>query len=148
MLAHDSEGNVSEGSAEQITNAVRQGCRIRVAWGNKRIADPTRSIEHIAEPLWISIVDDDKIHVHIGGLLPNHTVLGEPIADHPRYERFGGTQKVVMWRALLKTDGSFDAIWFYPHSGELIERVPQNHPMKWFSDCLPGNSDPLYSVIN
>ncbi|MEP3890428.1 MAG: hypothetical protein ABJN69_08160 [Hellea sp.] len=146
MLAHDQDGNIAQGSSQQITNAVRQGCQIRVAWGNKRVSDPNRTIEHIADPLWVSIRDNVEVEVQIGGFIANLIVLGEPAKDHPRRERFGGTDKVVKWRALLKTDGSFNAIWFYPHSGELVERIPQKHPMKWFADCKPSAVDPLYPL--
>jgi len=141
LLAHDANGRVDQGDHRQIINAVRQGCQIRIAWGNK---GPTRSIEHTANPIWISIRNSDEVEVQIGNLLVNLNALGDPSEDHPRRERFGGTEKVVKWRASLKTDGTFNAVWYYPHNGEFIIRVPQRHPMKWFSDCKPVSATPLY----
>jgi len=145
LLAHDATGKIGQGSRKQIANAVRQGCKIRVAWGARRKSDPTRTIEHIADPIWVSIRDGNDVEVQIGDYLINHAVLGEPSTDHPGRERFGGTGRVVKWRANLKADGTFDAIWFYPHSGELVTRVPQRYPMKWFADCKPTDAAPLFS---
>lgn len=145
LLAHDANGKVEQGDHEQIVNAVRQGCQIRIAWGNK---GPTSSIEHIADPMWISIRNGNDIEIQIGGFLVNQNVLGEPPEDHPKRERFGGTEKVVEWRASLRTNGTFNAVWFYPHNGEFITRVPQRHPMRWFADCDPVTTAPLFPTSN
>jgi len=148
VLSHDAEGVVTSGAQKNLVNAIRNGCQIRVAWGARRAADPSRTIEHIAEPLWVSVRDSESVEVQVGDFLINHRVLGEPAADHPRRERFGGTEKAVMWRANLKTDGSFDAVWYYPHNGEFITRIPQRHPMKWFADCPDAPASPLFPAEN
>ncbi len=145
LLSHDARGTVNHGSQASLVAAVRQGCQLRVAWGARRKADPSRTIEHIATPLWVSVRDGTNVEIQIGGFMANQRVLGEPIEDHPRYERFGGTNAAVMWRAGLKTDGSFNAIWYRPDTGALVERVPQNHPMKWFADCRPDEEETLFS---
>ena len=145
MLAHTKDGKVTQGSADNVVNAVRSGCQLRVAWGARRQADPSRTIEHIAKPLWVSVRDSTDVDVQIGDFLINHGVLGEPPEDHPRRDRFGGTQKAVKWRANLKTDGTFDAVWYYEDTGDFITRIPQRHPMKWFADCKPGRADPLFT---
>ena len=147
MLSHTRDGDVQSGSASNIVSAVRQGCQLRVAWGTARRDDPSRTIEHMAAPEWVVVRNGEDVEIQIGGLI-NHGVLGEPIEDHPRSERFGGTDKVVKWRAKLKTDGTFDAIWFHPHNGEFIIRVPQRHSMKWFADCKARQDvSPLYPMF-
>ncbi|MBL4870402.1 MAG: hypothetical protein JKX72_05560 [Robiginitomaculum sp.] len=143
-LSHDNQGDVLEGSESRLVSAIRQGCNIKVAWGARRKADASRTIEHSARPIWISVRDGSKVEVQIGDFLINLKVLGEPTAEHPRREQFGGTDKAVKWRAALKTDGSFDAVWYYPHSGDFIKRVPQRYSMKWFTDCRIKQSKPLY----
>ena len=143
-LAHTADGEVTAGSSQSLVDAVRSGCQIRVAWGARRAADPTRTIEHIATPGWISVRDGETVEVQLDGFMTNLGVLGEPAEDHPRRERFGGTQKAVSWKANLKTDGSFDAIWYSAHTGDLVEKIPQTHPMKWFADCGITEPSPLY----
>lgn len=90
--------------------------------------------------------DSENVEVQIGDFLINHSVLGEPAIEHPGRERFGGTDKAVKWRANLKTDGTFDAVWYFEHSGDFITRVPQRHHMKWFADCKPGQAAPLFGA--
>jgi len=145
-LAHSEDGEVQSGSKAELIGAIRNGCQVRVAWGARRAADPNMTIEHIAIPGWISVRNSNDVEVQLDGFMSNLAVLGEPPEDHPRRERFGGTEKAVSWRANLKTDGSFEAIWYYAHTGELVERVPQTHPMKWFADCRNYNSTPLYPL--
>ncbi len=148
MLHHNSAGEVQSGSPENIVNAVRRGCQLRIAWGARRAADPSQTIEHIAEPVWVAVRNGTQVEVQLDDFLINHAVLGEPEEDHPRRARFGGTSKAVMWRAQLKPDGSFDAVWYSPQTGELITRIPQQHELRWFSDCPPGEAAPLYPDIS
>lgn len=143
-LAHDREGRTQTGNIELLVSAIRRGCQIRVAWGARRAVDPSQTIEHIASPDWVSVRNGETVEVQLSDFVINLGVLGEPAADHPRRERFGGTEKAVNWRANLKTDGSFDAVWYDYATGKLVERVPQRHPMKWFVDCPPGKSEPLF----
>ena len=143
-IAHDRQGNVQSGHIDLLISAVRRGCQIRIAWGARRAADPSQTIEHIASPDWVAVRNSQTVEVQLSDFVINLGVLGEPSKDHPRRERFGGTEKAVNWRANLKTDGSFDAVWFDAASGEFIERIPQRHPMKWFVDCPPGESQPLF----
>ncbi|MEM1036981.1 MAG: hypothetical protein AAGI14_09515 [Pseudomonadota bacterium] len=146
MLSHDRDGAVKAGSERNIVDAVRSGCQIRIAWGGGRADPPRRSIEHVADVKWITVRNGERVSAQIGDFLINLVALGDPPEDHPRREEFGGTQEVVHWRATLMADGSFDAVWFKPHSGEFITRRPQNHPMKWFADCRPGSPEPLYQI--
>jgi len=148
MLSHDREGVVRQGSKDRIIAAVRSGCQIRIAWGGGRADPPRRSVEHVANVNWITVRNEAQVRAQIGNLQANLTTLGEPIEDHPNRAEFGGTHEVVEWRATLSTDGSFDAVWFAPHSGEFVARVPQQHPMKWYADCEPnGDIEPLYSIV-
>lgn len=93
---------------------------------------------------WISVLNGNQIRANVDGFMSNLAVLGEPPENHPRMERFGGTQKAVMWRATLHSDGRFDAIWYGGADGELKVRMPQRHPMRWFADCEPAPAAPLY----
>ncbi len=145
LLSHDRTGQIEAGSKLQVINAVRNGCRLRVAWGSRRTSHPISSIEHVSEVSWISVRNQEFIKAQIGGLITNLEALGNFSENHPRLERFGGTEQVVEWWATLSTDGSFDAVWFAPHSGQFIARIPQRHPMKWYSDCRPSEAaGPLF----
>ncbi|MFK8017525.1 MAG: hypothetical protein AB8G17_19030 [Gammaproteobacteria bacterium] len=143
-LKHDRDGTVVHGNESLLVDAVRRGCPLRVAWGTRRRADPTRTIEHVATPSWVSLRDGQHVEVQLDEFMINLSVLGEPPEDHANRAPFGGTERAVYWRASLKTDGSFDAIWFDRQTGELIRRVPQRHAMSWFVQCAPQRAEPLY----
>lgn len=144
MLSHDRDGNVKEGSTDNIVKAVRSGCQLRIAWGGGRADPPRRSVEHVADVKWVTVRNGERVQAQIGDFLINLVALGDLPAEHPRREEFGGVEHVVKWRATLSPDGSFNAVWYKPHSGEFVTRRPQNHPMKWFADCNPESADPLY----
>lgn len=143
-LAHDRDGNVQSGAHEALIAGIRNGCQVRVAWGVKRTTDPSQTIEHIASPVWVSVRNGNEVEVQLSDFVINLGVLGKPALDHPRRAPFGGTEKAVNWRANLKTDGSFDAVWYDAADGNFITRVPQRHQMKWFTDCKPETSEPLF----
>ena len=147
LLSHDETGTVKSGSAINVTKAVRQGCRLRVAWGSRGTMRPDLTIEHVSEPTWIAIRDNTNISVEIGGYTSNLKTVGDTSAPTARQIELGGTEHIVEWRATLKPDGSFDAVWFHPSSGEFIKRMPQQHAMKWFADCKATNVDPLYGPL-
>ena len=144
VLGHDKDGSVISGSAKDLISTIRQGCEIRVAWGAHRAVDPSRTIEHKATPIWIAVRDGKTVEVQLDDFLINLNVLGKPTTDHPRREKFGGTQEAILWRANLKTDGSFHAVWYKAGSGDFVTSIPQRHPMRWFADCKPTPSTPLY----
>ncbi|MEL7296936.1 MAG: hypothetical protein AAGJ86_04690 [Pseudomonadota bacterium] len=146
LLAHDSDGTVSEGAAEQVANAVRHGCVVRIAWGARRLADPSQTVEHVAEATWISVRNGDQLQAQLDGFMSNLHALGAPAEQHPRLDRFGGSEQAILWRALLSNDGHFDAIWYGSVDGALKARIPQQHPMRWYADCDGKAAMPLYPV--
>lgn len=143
-LAHDREGQVLAGNIAELATAIRSGCRIRIAWGARRRNNPEQTIEHVADALWVSLRNGNVVEAQVEGFLSNLAVLGESSAEHSRYERFGGTENVILWRAELTTDGTFDAIWYGAVDGKLKFRAPQRHPMRWFADCESRAAAPLY----
>ena len=144
VLQHDNQGDVQQGSEEALIASIRMGCQIRVAWGARRRSDPSRTIEHVATPIWVSVRNGETVEVQLDEFMINLDVLGHPPAEFPQLEPYGGTERPVMWRATLKTDGTFDAVWFDASNGDYITRVPQRHPMKWYVDCIPQETGVLY----
>ncbi|MEM1105089.1 MAG: hypothetical protein AAGH87_01770 [Pseudomonadota bacterium] len=143
-LSHTAEGVVTAGSRSDLIDAVRNGCQLRIAWGARRRSDPNRTIEHVAEPVWVSVRDGAGVEVQLDAFMINLAVLGEPPGDHPARDRFGGTERAVSWRANLHSDGRFDAVWFDAATGDFIARVPQRHPMRWFANCPAAPAAALF----
>ena len=144
QLHHDTQGEVLDGSHNQMINAIRNGCEIRVAWGGGSPDHPRGSVEHVSPAEWITLRDDNQISVQISGYISNQDVLDQGDTDTSQVGQYGGTRHLVAWRSTLKTDGTFNAVWYYPHNGEFITRRPQRYAMKWFSDCSPVEAPSLY----
>ena len=145
VYSADREGAVQQGSIDDLFSVIRQGCDIKIAWGGQRRGDPSLTIEHVAEPLWISALDGRKVQARIGGHAANLAFLGTPSPENDRTTAFGGREQVVRWQAEVSTEGDFDAVWYNAVTGELAARRPQRHAMRWISNCAPSsNTPPLF----
>lgn len=147
VLSHDKEGNVESGHIGDLISVIRQGCQLRVGWGARRAADATQTIEHLAEPVWVAVRNSENVEVQLDTFAINLGVMGEPIEEHPRRERFGGTDTAISWRANLKTDGTFEAVWYEHGTGDFVLRIPQRHPMRWYADCAPADAKPYFPKL-
>ena len=101
---NDKNGNAIEGSKQTLINAIRQGVPVRIGWGAKG-AD--HSIEHISEPIWIAILDQQEVIAHLDPQVLsviNWVELSASYSD--------STKLKEEWRVVLTTKGEFDAIWY------------------------------------
>lgn len=64
VYKHDAQGNAITGSKEDLKMAVRQGLPIRIGWGRAN-PDRTRSIEHVADAQFLSILDGQEVFAQI-----------------------------------------------------------------------------------
>lgn len=126
VYRHDADGQVMAGSMAELLAAIRRGAPIRVAWGTKVEPDGgTQSVEHAADPVFVSIVDGEHVVVQ----LPEHVA-------QRAYAEIGGAvfdDAAVMWRALMTTQGVFDAVWVNRATGETVRHVPQRVGLAWFA---------------
>lgn len=133
VYRHDADGQVVAGSKAELLGAIRRGSPIRIAWGVKVEREGrVRSVEHVADPVFASIVDGDHVVVQ----LPEH------IAQRA-YADIGGAvfdDAAVMWRGLMTTQGIFDAVWVNRATGEVVRRLPQRVGLAWFA-FQPENSE-------
>jgi hypothetical protein len=65
--------------------------------------------------------------------LPEH--IGQKSYSQREDARFDRAS--VMWRGLMGTDGTFDAVWVNRGSGDEVRRLPQRAGVAWFAE-LPG----------
>lgn len=120
---HDPDGGRISGDKELLLDAVRRGRPIRVSWGSRSARDPTISVEHVAEPVFVTSTGGELF-----AQLPEH-IAQRAYAD-PEAARFETPS--VMWRGLMGTTGVFDAVWVDRATGEEVRRVPQRAQVAWF----------------
>ena len=120
------DGETLEGSKEELFAAIRAGQPIQIGWGLARDIDgEPASVEHIAAPVFLGIGDDDHVVAHLPEHIAPRSYWGENSAyfDDP----------AVLWRGLMSTSGSFDAVWANRATGEIVRRSPQRAVMTWYA---------------
>lgn len=130
VYRHDTDGRSLEGTKHALFDAVRRGAALRLAWGfsASTAGDPV-SVEHVAEPVFLTAMKGEHVFVQ----LPEH--IGQTSYSQPDGARFD--QPLVMWRGLMGTDGTFDAVVVDRATGREVRRLPQRAGVAWFAE-LPA----------
>ena len=140
IYRHDADGRPISGSKSELLAAVRRGAPIRFAWGVLIEREGQRlSVEHVAEPIFLSIVNDTEVVVQ----LPEH------IAQRAYADMSGASfeDPAVMWRGLMTTEGTFDAVWVNRATGQQVRRQPQRVGLHG-SPSSPSSQAPVSQPSN
>ena len=125
VYRHDADGKPMAGVKEALLDAVRRGTPIRLAWGGA-FTTPTGmvTVEHVAEPVFTSITGGE-----VFAQLPEHIAQASYVDPAEATFEKGS----VMWRGLLGSTGSFDAVYVDRATGKEIRRLPQKAGLAWFT---------------
>jgi hypothetical protein len=126
VYLHDTSGAAIEGAKSLLFDAIRRGYPIRFAWG-AAVGTPEKpaSVEHAAEPVFLTIMGESELFVQ----LPEH--IAQASYHEPSRAAFG--KPAVMWRGMMGTDGSFDAVMVDRATGKEVRRMPQRARIAWFA---------------
>jgi len=134
VYRHDADGRPVTGARSTLHAAIRRGEPLRVAWGfSTRSGDRELTVEHAAEPVFVTVVDGEHVFVQ----LPEH--IGQRSYADAAGARFD--RPAVMWRGLLGTDGTFDAVYVDRATGEEVRRFPQRAAVAWFAERPPAGCE-------
>jgi hypothetical protein len=126
LYLHDKNGAAIEGAKASLFDAIRRGYPIRFAWGGAfGTPEEPASVEHSAEPVFLTIMGESELFVQ----LPEHIAQ----ASYHEASRAAFGQPSVMWRGMMGTDGSFDAVMIDRASGKEVQRMPQRARIAWFA---------------
>ncbi len=128
MYRHDADGRGITGDKKALLDAVRRGAPLRFAWGFSATAGAV-SVEHSAEPVFVTIMQGEHVFVQ----LPEH--IAQASYAQPEQARFDTPS--VMWRGLMGSDGSFDAVYVDRATGKEVRRFPQRAGIAWFAQVPP-----------
>jgi hypothetical protein len=132
VYRHDADGKPLDGSKDALLTAVRSGAPLRFAWGFAAAsAGQPVSVEHVAEPVFVSVMRGEHVFVQ----LPEH--IAQVSYLDPAKARFD--QAAVMWRGLMGTDGTFDAVMVDRATGKEVRRLPQRAGLAWFAQMAPAS---------
>lgn len=65
VYKNDAEGNAVYGSKEDLIDAVRAGNSIRVGFGFRSRRDSTRTIEHVTDAKFLTILDGEHVFAQV-----------------------------------------------------------------------------------
>lgn len=141
VYQHDKNGKHLLGNIDSLIAGVRKGYDVRIGWGWQReVADSILTLEHMAEPLFLSIIQEE----HISAIIDAHPMLESYVLIDQQSFKEGGH----IWQCVLTTRGTFNAKVYHRTSGELLNDWPQNHKMTWFLEYPTHPADyeasPLY----
>lgn len=130
-------GEALEGSREDLFAAIRAGQPVQIGWGLAReVGGESASVEHLAAPVFLGIGNGE----HVVAQLPEHIAPRSYWGDNSAFF----DDPAVLWRGVMSTSGSFDAVWANRATGEVIRRSPQRAVMTWYvRRKAPANTPPL-----
>lgn len=134
MYRHGPDGAPIDGSKQALVEAVRRGAPLRLAWGfAATVGERQLTLEHNADPIFLSVIDGSDVFVQ----LPEH--VGQAAyheKDKARFDKPG-----VMWRGLMGSDGTFDAVFVDRATGQEVRRLPQRAGIAWFAELPAAECD-------
>ena len=139
LYRHGPDGEPLAGSIEALLAAIREGQMLRIGWGFSRERKGQQiALEHLIEPVFVTAVDAE----HVSAQLPEHIAqrayhdVDNAFFDNP----------AVMWRGLMTTRGTFDAVWVDRATGKTVRRYPQRAALSWYALSAPVLDTPTLAV--
>lgn len=131
------DGEALEGSKQALFAAIRAGQPIQIGWGFSALRDgESLSVEHLIAPEFLTIVGGE----HVSAQLPEHIAQRSYVNIDGAFFDDGA----VMWRGLMTTKGTFDAVWVNRATGEIVRRYPQRAMLTWYTQGpVPIDTPPL-----
>ncbi len=127
IYRHDAAGKRMAGSKPALLAAIRRGDPVRLAWGADLppAGAAARSVEHSADPVFVSIASGEEVYAQLAehAVQKSYWERGKAAPEHPP----------ALWRGVLGTDGSFDAMMVDAATGKLVRRLPQRAGIAWFA---------------
>jgi hypothetical protein len=125
VYKHDENVHPLEGSIDSLIAGIRKGYDMRIGWGwEKPLGDSILKLEHVAEPLFTSIIQEKSVSV----VIDPHPLLKSYVHSQAQTIGEGGH----IWQCVLTTSGTFNAQVYHRSTGQLINDWPQRHRMVWY----------------
>lgn len=61
IYENDEEGNMVQGSKDQLIKAIQNGEVVRVSWVHLISLDPLHKVEHLVEAVYLTIMNDEAV---------------------------------------------------------------------------------------
>ena len=140
VFKNGEDGIPIEGNIDSLIYGIRNGYDVRVGWGwENQIGDSLVRLEHMAKPLYISIIQEKNV----SAIIDPHPLLTSYFDISKQKFREGGHS----WQCVLTTRGEFNAQVYDRSTGELLRDWPQKQVITWFLEYPVNrkkNREPLF----
>lgn len=130
VFENDTAGHTLYGNKRALLQVIKEGCPIRVAWGEK-LPDGTSDIEY-ATPEFTSLVNDSDLVVQF----PASMIQTDYMNAHKAILK---TDPPIAWRALMSTDGHYHQFHQDLTTGQVKRIMHLRAFMLWYA--LTGGTD-------
>ena len=124
VFQNDTDGHTLSGDKKALLQAVKQGCPIRVAWGEK-LPDGTTDIEY-STPDFTSLVNDSDLVVQF----PASAIQTDYMNAHRSFLK---TDPPTTWKALMSTDGHYHQFHQDLLTGQVTRIMYLRASMLWYA---------------
>lgn len=124
LFANGAKGDGVAGDRAALIAAVRRGSPLRVGWG-EAAADDSWSVEEFSNVGFTNVMGGRDIVAQL-----------EPALIQSNYtDATKATLRTepLEWRAIMSTDGRFDAQMTDPATGKLVRTLKQRTRMNWYA---------------
>lgn len=122
-------GEELSGSRDDLLGAMRRGSPVRIGWGEAE-ADGKWTVEEFSNTSFLNIMGEREVVAQLEPALiqTNYTDATKASLRDP----------LVEWRAIMSTDGRFEAITVSRASGERLRTLVQRTTMHWYVFASPN----------
>lgn len=136
---NDSEGRTVFGNKQELIDAARMGFPIRIGFGNRRLNDSTKSVEHIADATFLTITNSNELFAQIQPI----------IGQRPNFE--GDSMKItfrenINWTILVGTNGFSDRLSIDRFTDTIIGHRIRPTEISWFVNLPKTNEHKIQDV--
>jgi len=129
LFENDSSGHTVYGSKKALLQAIKQGCPIRVAWGEK-LPDGTSDIE-FSTPDFTTLVNDSDLVIQF----PASAIQTDYMNAHKAFLK---TNPPITWKALMCTDGHYHQFHQDITTGQVKRIMYLRAFMLWYAFTGPA----------
>ena len=122
VFQNDAEGNAVEGSLSMLRTAVRKGYPIRVGWGSQSKTDLNRSVEHVVDANFTTILGQKHVQAQI------QPIFGQRPSFDEELIRFRSN----FWFMIANTNGKTPMATRNLTTGEIEDETVSNRKFSWY----------------
>lgn len=146
MYRNDKDGNTVSGNKTDLLNAARMGYPIRIGFGGRRASDTTKSVEHLADATFLTIINGNELFAQIAPIIGQNPNLDSDSLGVVFREN-------LSWTIAVGTTGFSDRLMIDRFQDTVVGHRTRPTEVSWFVNLpsaeweIEGGANYLYGNI-